>query len=183
MFVCFFPRRCWPLVPRRAGEDGSNPRPAPLLPGAPGSDLAVWPGAEMGTTCLNMPRSPNLCEPSQKGFFPSRSGKGVRGLRAGMSAQPAASTARARLAFFLFPSVFPFLEENFSVSESKRSIPTFAVVVLFYLSPFSCFQLKSDRFGGALGCFPLEAGSSPGCRPDAPQPRAQIGPGEPRGRA
>lgn len=138
--------------------------------------VTSYPGIEMGTTCLNILRSQNLYEPSQKGFFfPSRSGKGAMGLQGGMSAQAATSTIRFRFAFFsvFFPSVFPFLEEIFSVSESKCIIPTFLLLLLvgfffFYLSPFSCFHLKSDRLGRTPNCFPLETESSPVRLSDVP---------------
>lgn len=59
-----------------------------------------------------------------------------------MSAQAATSTIRfwfAFFSFFFFPSVFPFLEENFSVSESKCIIPTLFLLFCFILALFHVF--------------------------------------------
>lgn len=85
-----------------------------------------------------------------------------------MSAQAATSTIRFWFAFFSFFShqFFHSLGKIFQYLNQSALFQLFFFVVLFYLSPFSCFHLKSDRFGRTLNCFPLEAESSPVCLSD-----------------
>ena len=71
------------------------------------------------------------------------------------------------LFFFFFHQPFHSLRKVFRYL-NRSALFQLLFFVLFYLIPFSCFHLKSDRFGGALNCFPLEAESSPECLSDVP---------------